>query len=104
GIEAWGAVTGPDNRGGVEYAVGIAQGTNGRPENNNFKDYYATASYKFGGLGVVGSRKTSETPAPPTSALGYKETSIAIGTLTYRGKGQPAITGVSEDWLTRSGV
>src|SRR5262245_57752069 len=35
GIEAWGAVTGPDNHGGVEYAAGIVQGTNGRAENNN---------------------------------------------------------------------
>ena len=51
---------------------------------------------------MVGSR--TETGEPPTNALGYKETSISIGTLTYRGKGQPTITGVSEDWLTRSGV
>jgi hypothetical protein len=102
GIEAWGAVTGPGNHGGIEYSAGIVQGTNGRPENNNFKDYYASTSYKIGGLGVMGSR--TENSEPPTGALGYKETSIAIGVLTYRGKGQPTITGVSEDWLTRSGV
>src|SRR5262249_30019459 len=59
GAEAWGAITGPNNRGGVEYAAGIVQGTAGRPENNNFKDYYGAISYKFGGLGVVGSRKES---------------------------------------------
>jgi hypothetical protein len=101
GVEAWGAVTGPNNKGGVEYAAGIAQGTNGRLENNNFKDYYAAASYKFGGLGVVGSRV--ETNEQPNSPEGYTETSISAGAFVYRGKGQPVITGVTEDWLIRSG-
>ena len=101
GIEAWGAVTGPDNRGGVEYAVGLVQGTNGRPENNNFKDYYGAISYKIGGLGVVGSR--TETDEQPNTAEGYTENAIAFGVFAYRGKSQPAITGVSEDWLMRSG-
>ena len=101
GIEAWGAATGPDNRGGIEYGAGIVQGTQGRPENNNFKDYYGYVSYKIGGLGVVGSR--TETNEQPNTAEGYTETSVQIGTFGYRGKGQPAITGVSEDWLMRSG-
>jgi hypothetical protein len=102
GIEAWGAITGPNNRGGVEYAAGIVQGTNGRPENNNFKDYYASTSYKFGGLGVVGSRST-DTEERTTGPEGYEETSISFGGFVYRGKSQPAITGVTEDWLMRSG-
>lgn len=101
GVEAWGAVTGPNNRGGVEYAAGIVQGNTGRPENNNFKDYYATISYKIGGLGVVGSRE--ETNEQPNTAEGYQETSVSVGTFAYRGKGQPAIAGVNEDWLMRSG-
>jgi hypothetical protein len=101
GLEAWGAVTGPDNRGGIEYAVGLVQGTNGRAENNNFKDYYATVSYKIGGLGVVGSR--TEMNEPPDTPEGYTENALTIGGFTYRGKGQPALAGVSEDWLMRSG-
>jgi len=101
GIEAWGAVTGPNNKGGVEYAAGITQGTNGRPESNNFKDYYAAASYKFGGLGVVGSRVESN--EQPNTAEGYKEYSFSAGGFVYRGKGQPVLTGVTEDWLMRSG-
>jgi len=101
GIEAWGAATGPDNRGGIEYGAGIVQGTQGRPENNNFKDYYGYVSYKIGGLGVVGSR--TETDEQPNTAEGYTETSVQIGTFGYRGKGQPAINGVAEDWLMRSG-
>ena len=101
GIEAWGAITGPNNSGGVEYAAGLVQGTNGRTENNNFKDYYAAVSYKFGGLGVVGSRE--ETGEQPTSAEGYTENSVSFGAFAYRGKGQPVQTGVTEDWLMRSG-
>ena len=101
GIEAWGAVTGPGNRGGVEYAAGLVQGTNGRPENNNFKDYYWTLSYKLGGLGVVGSR--TETDEQPDSAEGYTETAVSLGAFMYKGKSQPAISGVTEDWLSRSG-
>ena len=92
GIEAWGAVTGPGNRGGVEYAAGVVQGTNGRPENNNFKDYYGTISYKIGGLGVVGSR--TETNEQPNTAEGYKENAVSIGSFIYKGKSQPAIAGL----------
>ena len=101
GIEAWGAITGPGSRGGLEYAAGTVQGSNGRPENNNFKDYYGSISYKFGGLGVVGAR--TETAEETARAEGYTETSFSIGAFAYRGKGQPPITGVNEDWLLRSG-
>ena len=101
GIELWGAATGPDNRGGIEYAAGVVQGTGGRAENNNFKDYYWTASYKIGGMGVVGSRvETAEQLADPE---GYKETSLSFGGFVYTGKGQPRITGLTEDRFTRSG-
>jgi hypothetical protein len=101
GIELWGAATGPDNRGGIEYAAGVVQGTAGRAENNNFKDYYFTASYKFGGLGVVGSR--TELAEQPNTAEGYKEISMSAGGFVYTGKGQPNISGVLEDRFTRSG-
>jgi hypothetical protein len=101
GAELWGAATGPDNRGGLEYAAGVLQGTNGRPENNNFKDYYWAASYKVGGLGVVGSRVEVEPQA--TSAEGYEETSIQAGGFAYIGKGQPLLPGVTEDRFTRTG-
>ncbi len=101
GLELWGAATGPDNRGGIEYAAGIVQGTNGRPDNNNFKDYYGAVSYKFGGLGVVGSR--TELVEQPTTAEGYEETSVTFGGFKYVGKAQPVLIGVSEDLFTRSG-
>jgi hypothetical protein len=102
GIELWGAATGPDNRGGLEYAAGVVQGTAGRPENNNFKDYYWAASYKVGGLGVVGSR--SELNGQSDMAEGYTETSVSAGAFMYIGKGQPSIAGVTEDRFTRTGL
>ena len=101
GMELWGAATGPDNRGGLEYGVGVVQGTAGRPENNNFKDYYWAASYKVGGLGVVGSRV--EVEPQTTSPEGYEETSIQAGGFMYVGKGQPTLAGVTENRFTRTG-
>ena len=100
-MELWGAATGPDNRGGLEYGVGVVQGTAGRPENNNFKDYYWAASYKVGGLGVVGSRVEVEPQTTPPE--GYEETSIQAGGFMYVGKGQPTLAGVTEDRFTRTG-
>lgn len=101
GIEAWGAVTGPRDRGGLEYAAGVVQGNGGRAENNNFKDYYGTVSYKVGGLGVMGPR--SDTAASGASSR-TAEHSFALGAFTYTGRGQPAITGVIEDRFTRTGI
>ena len=51
----------------------------------------------------MGGVARTETNEQPNTAEGYTETSVQIGTFGYRGKGQPAITGVSEDWLMRSG-
>jgi hypothetical protein len=97
GIEAWGAATGPDNRGGLEYAFGLMQGISLGQVNEyasgpgsaiakttfNSKDYYWNASYKFGGLGVVGSREEKE---HPNGTHNYAEKSILLGTYGYRGK------------------
>jgi hypothetical protein len=103
GIELWGAATGPDNRGGIEYAAGVVQGTKGRAENNNFKDYYWSASYKIGGHGVVGSR--DELAGDIMTPEEYEETSVAFGGFAYIGKGQPrTVPGVTEDYVNRTGV
>lgn len=99
GVEAWGAITGPHDRGGLEYAVGFVQGTAGRAENNNFKDYYGAVSYKVGGHGVVGPR------ADVGEGVGNKaERSVAIGAFTYTGRGLPTATGTTEDRFSRTGV
>ena len=107
GAEVWGAVTGPDNRGGLEYAGGIVQGTAARPENNNFKDQYWNLSYKFRGLGVVGSRNGDQDNLATEEA--YKERSLALGTFGYRGKAPAPATvanppAVIENRFTRNGL
>ena len=102
GVEVWGAATGPDDRGGLEYGAGITQGTAGRPENNNYKDQYWGVSYKVGGLGVVGSRNDQ---AAFTSQNNYSERSITLGTFGYRGKRPATYNGIlSEDQSTRTGL
>jgi len=100
GVEAWGAITGPHDRGGLEYAAGFVQGTAGKPENNNFKDYYAAASYKLSGYGVVGPRSDASNIA----GVAGSERSVSIGGFTYTGRGQPSATGVTEDRFTRTGI
>lgn len=101
GIEAWGAVTGPHDRGGLEYAAGLVQGTAGRAENNNFKDYYGAVSYKFSGLGVVGPRHPASDAAFEEPV---RERSLTLGAFSYTGRGVPAGAGILEDRFTRHGV
>ncbi len=102
GVELWGAATGPDNRGGLEYGAGIVQGTAGASENNNSKDAYWSLNYKVGGHGVVGSRNEIENVMPTNN---YAEKSIAVGTFGYRGKDITKTTVTpSEDQVTRTGV
>jgi hypothetical protein len=101
GVELWGAATGPDNRGGLEYGVGILQGTAGKSENNNFKDQYWSVLYKFGGFGTVGSRDDRETL---TLNNNYSEWSFAAGTFGYRGKGQTSASDVTENQFERVGM
>ncbi len=83
GIEFWGSKNGPGGKGGLEWALGIVNGStgdaeawfagagdmgtilgnvtadaqNGTPgggETNNHKDWYAMVSYKLWGMGVLG--------------------------------------------------
>ena len=57
GVELFGAQTGPWNRGGFEYAIGLVNGSGRMYDNNSQKDFYASAGYKFGGYGLSGSRE-----------------------------------------------
>jgi hypothetical protein len=101
GFEVWGAGTGPDNRGGLEYAVGIVQGTSARPENNNFKDQYWSVAYKFGGMGMVGSRVETDNLV---SEEAYAERSFTLGTFGYRGKAPVSSAAGAENQFTRTGL
>lgn len=102
GIELWGAATGPDNGGGIEYAAGIVQGTAGRAETNNCKAYYGTVTYKIGGHGVVGPR---DEITEPEKVKEYRESSLSVGVFAYKGKGQPPIIpGIAEDGFSHRGI
>jgi hypothetical protein len=82
GFEFWGAKSGSAGRGGVEYAVGVVNGTGADPETNTAKDLYSRLSYKFGGFGVSGSEEsTDELPR----AASWLDDSVRIGTSSYVG-------------------
>ena len=53
GFELWGARNGPGS-GGFQYSVGLNNGSGDSNDNNSQKDWYGSASYKFGGMGVTG--------------------------------------------------
>jgi hypothetical protein len=86
GIEIWGSMNGPKGKGGLEWAVGIVNGqpggalevfegavgasgaiaenvdgqNDGEFDVNNGKDWYVTASYKIGGMGVLGEESVDD--------------------------------------------
>lgn len=57
GIELWGNMEGPGGQGGLTYAMGLGNGQSNSHniDLNDRKDYYFYASYKYGGIGVLGS-------------------------------------------------
>lgn len=82
GMEFWGAVNGPENRGGFVYSAGFFNGEVDDEDNidlNASKDLFAKASYKIGGMGVLGSTQASE-----TSAF-WKDNSITLGGFFHGG-------------------
>lgn len=84
GFEFWGAKTGPRGTGGVEYALGVVNGSGPFADNNTAKDFYYRFSYKFGGFGVSGS--TEETPELQQTN-NWRDNSVKVGTFGYVGKG-----------------
>lgn len=82
GIEMWGAKSGPGG-GGFEYGLGVVNGSGPFPDDNSHKDFYASASYKFGGMGVLGPTKAL-TALPSTE--GYIDNSFHVGVFSYVGR------------------
>lgn len=78
GTEIWGAINGPNKKGGLTYAVGIGNGQ-GISDNNDDKDLYARVSYKFGGLGEAGGAGAGG------EGDYWKDDSFRIGLFTYSG-------------------
>jgi len=84
GLEFWGARTGGNGRGGLEYAVGVVNGNGPGGDNNTAKDVYYRASYKLGGFGVTGTTGGQVSMPSPQR---WQDDSIRFGTFAYRGSG-----------------
>jgi hypothetical protein len=109
GIELWGAKSGPGG-GGFEYGLGVVNGSGSSNDDNSQKDFYASASYKFGGMGVLGPT-TTLTALPSTE--GYIDNSFSVGTFGYVGRtGADPLTEIRHDrvgvkfdaWIDRLNV
>jgi len=88
GLEWWGAHSAAGG-GGLEYAFGVVNGNSagnneGTFDNNNFKDIYWRASWKFGGMGVTGT--LGDDPAEPVQTEGWRDDSLTVGTFGYYGR------------------
>jgi hypothetical protein len=110
GVELWGSRNGPGGKGGLEYAVGIVNGHwgEGDPhfgedavgdvgairanmaaegagignEINNGKDWYITASYKIGGMGVLGEESVDDSLVAKEN---WQDDSVRIKGYYYHG-------------------
>lgn len=83
GMEFWGAINGSGDQGGLVYSAGFFNGENDGEDNvdkNAAKDVFGKASYKIGGMGVLGS-----TTAGASSAF-WKDNSLTIGAFGHGGK------------------
>ena len=86
GIELWGARNGPNNEGGVTWAVGVVSGQGVRDANDR-KDIYGRFAYKFGGYGELGGGDPSEDEGDlPDNLEFWQDDSIKVGAFFYNGK------------------
>ena len=86
GIEVWGAHNGPKDKGGVTWALGIANGQGVIDANEN-KDVYARVAYKFGGYGELGGSELSQ------DLEYWRDDSFKVGVFTYVGKSMNVFEG-----------
>jgi len=80
GLGVWGAGNGAGGKGGWKYNAGIVT-SQGLSDAGRDKDYFARASYKFGGLGEIGG---TQGQASTTSAF-YQDNNATIGGYVYSG-------------------
>lgn len=81
GFELWGAANGSGG-GGFQYSAGLVNGTGSSNDNNGEKDFYGSASYKFGGYGVTGPAGAIDTLKATDN---YIDNSVEVGVFGYRG-------------------
>lgn len=82
GFELWGARNGPGG-GGFQYSLGLVNGKASSNDDNSQKDFYAGASYKFGGFGVAGPATSLDTLK---STQNYIDNSVEVGVFGYVGR------------------
>lgn len=127
GLEFWGNVEGPGQKGGLEWFAGVVNGRDaGTPagasaygfgdfnkrlqealtkagrtntENNSNKDFYGGLNYKIGGMGVLGGGAGDELK----EADNYVDNSVTFGAFYYRGKSPTLVVLDGEEVLDRDG-
>ncbi len=84
GVELYGARTGPGGRGGVEWGLGVLNGSDTNKDTNTMKDLEWSLAYKFGGYGVTGP--TEEEPDSLAQTDNFVDNSFKIGTFGITGR------------------
>ncbi len=82
GFELWGAGNGPGG-GGLQYSLGLVNGSGSSNDDNSHKDFYGGASYKFGGYGVTGPTKSFDALKATEN---YIDNSLEVGAFGYIGR------------------
>lgn len=82
GFELWGAKNGPGG-GGLQYSLGLVNGSGAASDDNSQKDFYGSASYKIKGFGVLGPVKPLDTLKATEN---YIDNSVEIGVFGYDGR------------------
>ncbi len=104
GIELYGARTGPDNRGGLEWGVGVVNGSDSSRDTNTHKDIEWSASYKFFGYGVAGPIRQEKEEDTKTGD-NFVDDSIKVGVFGVSGRrGIGTGPTATEDRYNRVGV
>ena len=103
GVEFYGARTGPDNRGGLEWGIGVVNGSGTSKDSNSRKDLEWSLSYKFFGYGVTGPiREEVESLATSDN---FVDNSIKVGVFGVVGRRTFDLAGVeTDDRYDRIGV
>ncbi|OFW08565.1 MAG: hypothetical protein A3G20_04230 [Acidobacteria bacterium RIFCSPLOWO2_12_FULL_59_11] len=130
GVELWGNVEGPGNKGGLEWFAGVVNGRDaGTPpgagaygaavsglnsrlqaalaregrtgmEVNSDKDFYFGANFKIGGMGVLGGGVPE---AELVQADNYIDNSATLGAFYYRGQAPALVTEAGKEIFDRDG-
>ena len=86
GVELWGAATGPDNRGGLEYGAGLVQAVPLEPRKPTTSRTNTGAwPTRVGGHGVVGSRQDETESVMPVNNYAEKILRWELSAIAARG-------------------